>query len=182
MKTFLFFLLSISILCVCSCTASIENLPESTAAIPVQNETLYLAPLQNDVYLENINFWPSDPSRQKILLKNFSDIWKLLKKEFVRCEKFGFYKMVEESEHPTARISVTLLSVQEENDSLFIPVKLEIEHIADGINSIYTVPACAALPQKQKNKPLRYLNKAFSDYKRNFPYEQIVSFFYPHSP
>lgn len=180
MKTFLSLLLTISIIGFCSCTASIKNLPDSsTAAIPVKNETLYLAPLQNDVHLENIELWPSDPSKQKILLKKFSDIWKLLKKEFVRCEKLGFYRMVEESEHPTARISVTLLSVHEENDSMFIPVKLEIERLTNGINSIYTIPVCAALPKRHKT--FHYLNKTFSDYKKNFPYEQIVSFFYPHS-
>ena len=182
MKRFLSVSLLIVLACFCSCIAVNRNVSEGTATIPVEHERLYLAPLQNDISLENLRFWPQDPDKQKILLKNFSSIWEKLKREFKRCEKFGLYKMVEDTEHPTVRISVTLISA-EEGDTLFIPVRLEIERLSDRHHSIYTVPAnaTAAVSKKEKN-PFGYMNKLFSNYRRNFPYIQIVSFFYPHFP
>lgn len=182
MKKGLFLLPGIYLLVYCSCIASRRNVTEGVATIPVEHERLYLAPLKNDVSLENLDFWPQEPSKQKILLKNISDIWKKLKSEFKRCEKFGLYKMVDDTEHPTVRISVTLISV-EESDSLSIPVRLEVERLPDGHHSIYTVPAYASVPvSKKDSEPFSYANRLFSDYRRNFPYIHIVSFFYPHAP
>jgi hypothetical protein len=182
MKKVLLLLLDIYLVILCNCIAPRRNVIEGIATIPVEHERLYLAPLKNDVSLESLESWPQEPAKQKILLKNISDIWKKLKSEFIRCEKFGLYKIVEDTEHPTVRISVTLISI-EENSSLSIPVRLEVERLPDGHHSVYTVPAYAAAPVSKKDtNPFNYANRLFSNYRRNFPYIQIVSFFYPHSP
>ena len=150
------------------------------ATIPVAYERLYLAPLVSEAGLENLEGWPQDPAQQEVLLKTVSDIWNKLKAEFRKCEKLGLYEMVENSEDPSMRISVIIISAQLNGDSLRMPVRLQAERIPDGQRYIYTIPAIAQTP-RQENK-FHFWGLLLSQYRRNFPYKSIVSFFYSHLP
>ena len=170
---------SVTLLFSLSCVHQVHNRPElEPATIPVENERLYLAPLVVEASLENLSGWPQDPTRQKILLKTVNDIWNRLKGEFRRCEKLGLYEMVEDTQNPSMRISVTIISAEIVDDTLRMPVRLQAERLPDGQKFIYSIPALATAPSHEND--FHFLGLLLGDYKRNFPGKLLVSFFYPH--
>ncbi len=155
--------------------------PVSDAAIPVAGERLSLSPLISEASLEDMPEWPADPVQQKVLLEKFNEIWKKLLSEFKRCEKYGLYTMVDDKDAPTVRISIVITSARLENDTLYMPVRLQAERLSDDKRYIYTLPVFATLTSKNKTKqPFHYYGHLLSDYSRNFPYTILVSFFYQH--
>ncbi len=111
MKEYLYLFSTLICLCFFSCAGTgTKNNSTGEATIPVAHERLYLAPLISEAGLEKLSGWPADPVQQKILLKILNEIWGKLKAEFHRCEKKGFYEIVEDFEAPTMRISVVITS------------------------------------------------------------------------
>jgi hypothetical protein len=152
------------------------------AAIPVLNERLYLAPIINESGFETMEGWPETTFQQKALLRNLITIWRQLTTEFRRCEKYGNYHMVDSYDNPTVRISITLSQLELRNDSMYVPVHLQVERITDDRLFIYTIPASSPVPalDPAQPNPFYHLGRVLSEYRRQFPYRQIVSFFYPH--
>lgn len=169
----LFFLL-------CFCTSSRKN-RGIEATIPVENERIYIAPLINQTGIEKMQGWPENYYEQNALLKNLTLIWKRLKSELQRCEKFGYYTVVDNDEHPTVRVSITLDKIEVTPDSLLIPVNMQIEHIPTTKFLLYTVPTASSVPLKNSSDLTSYawLQSILSEYRRIFPYKFVVSFFYP---
>jgi hypothetical protein len=153
------------------------------ATIPVENERLYIAPLINQTGIEKLNGWPQNGLEQNTLLKNFTLIWKQLKSELQRCEKYGYYTVVENDQHPTVRLSVTLDKIELTSDSLFIPVNMQVEQIPTAKFLLYTIPTSSPVPHKISSDQQSYvwLESILSEYRRLFPYKFVVSFFYPQS-
>jgi len=152
---------------------------DGPTTIPVENERICLAPLVIRAELESIDGWPNDPIRQKIILRQLTGIWNKLLAEFHRCEKLGLYQMVDDHEDPTVRISITLISNEFKSDTLYIPVRLQAESLHDGRRYIYTLQAKAWSKNKKSNS-YHYIGRLLSQYRKNFPYRSLVSFFYPH--
>lgn len=152
----------------------------TTATIPVENERIYIAPLINQTGIEKTEGWPRTSYEQRMLLKHFTTIWNQLKSELRRCEKFGYYTVVENDQNPTVRISITLDKLLLTADSLLIPVNMQVEHIPDAKYFIYTLPTSSGLPSdiSEKNSLTLKLGLILSEYRRRFPYQLIVSFFY----
>lgn len=149
------------------------------AIIPAAYEKLYLAPLISEAQLEQLKGWPVDAPTQQILMNYILEIKENLKEEFLRCEKFGYYEMVEDTEsNPTMRISVTLLNADLQNDTLKIPVNMRVERLPDGKEFIYSLPAIST--SSKSDDPLHFLGSLLHNYKQRFPYKELVSFFYPH--
>jgi hypothetical protein len=167
----------IFLLCLCSIHSKRQT-PTAEAVIPVAYQRLYLSPLISNASLEKLDGWPKDPALQSILLKNMTEIWLRLQSEFRRCEKLGFYEMVDDTRNPSIRISVTLQSAIIANDTLQIPVQLQAERLPDGQKYIYTLQVAGH--SKKDEHSIHYLAQLLADYKRNFPYKMLVSFFYPH--
>lgn len=160
-------------------SCSPKRLRFEPAIIPAAYEKLYLAPLISESQMEQLESWPHDASTQQILMNYILGIQELLKEEFLRCEKFGYYQMVEDTEsNPTMRISVTLLKADLRNDTLKIPVNMRVERLPDGKEFIYSLAAISSSPKK--SNPLSYLKSLLHKYKQRFPYKELVSFFYPH--
>ena len=179
MKEYLYLFSTLICLCFFSCAGTgTKNNSTGEATIPVAHERLYLAPLISEAGLEKLPGWPADPVQQKVLLKILNKIWGKLKAEFRRCEKKGFYEMVEDFEAPSMRISVVITSAELVEDTLHIPIRLQAERIPDGQHFIYTIPAYAYTP-KQTNDFHR-IGLLLSNYKQSFPYKLLVSFFYAH--
>jgi hypothetical protein len=151
------------------------------ATIPVENERLYIAPLINQTGIEKMKKWPQNYTEQNSLLTNFTLIWKQLKSEFQRCEKYGYYTVVDNDEHPTVRVSITLDKIELTSDSLLIPVNMQVEQIPSAKFLLYTVPTSSPVPQKISSDQSSYiwLESILSEYRRLFPYKFVVSFFYP---
>jgi hypothetical protein len=173
LSVFLFFLFT--------CTPAPEIETWVAATISVLDERLSLSPIVSEAKVEHLPDWPSDPTEQKILLKNFDAIWNRVHAEFRRCQKYGLYAMVDDNDNPTIRISIILSDVEMVNDSLHMPVRLQAERLRDDQRFIYTIPAKAWFsPEGRSAKPFHYYGHLLADYRRNFPYRDIVSFFYRH--
>ncbi len=161
------------------CFCSPKRLRFEPAIIPAAYEKLYLAPLISEAQMEQLDGWPYDAPTQQILMNYILGIQESLKEEFLRCEKFGYYKMVEDTESiPTMRISVTLLKADLRNDTLKMPVNMRVERLPDGKEFIYSIAAISTSPKKSNS--LSYLESLLNNYKQRFPYKELVSFFYPH--
>lgn len=146
--------------------------------IPAAFERLYLAPIISDAELEHIEGWPEDAATKQALVKNITEIRQKLKEEFVKYEKYGYYEMVDDtSNYPTMRISVTLMKATLHNDTLRMPVNLQVERIPDGQNFVFSMPAFSTAPKSGNSD--NYLGILLLNYKRKFPYKELVSFFYP---
>jgi hypothetical protein len=178
MKKYRYCILAVFILffyCASSRTRGVQ------ATIPVENERIYIAPLINQTGIEKMKKWPQNYTEQNSLLKNFTLIWKQLKSELQRCEKYGYYTVVDNDEHPTVRISITLDKIELTSDSLLIPVNMQVEHIPSAKFLLYTVPTSSPVQQKVSSDHSSYiwLESILSEYRRLFPYKFVVSFFYP---
>ncbi|NLL12716.1 MAG: hypothetical protein GX267_04875 [Fibrobacter sp.] len=161
------------------CFCSPKRLNFEPAIIPAAYEKLYLAPLISEAQMEQLDGWPYDAPTQQILMNYILGIQESLKEEFLRCEKFGYYEMVEDTQScPTMRISVTLLKADLRNDTLKMPVNMRVERLPDGKEFIYSLTATSTSPKK--SDPLNYLKSLLNSYKQRFPYKELVSFFYPH--
>lgn len=167
-------------LCI-SCGSSRKVVTYVAATISVVDERLSLSPLVSEAQIERLPQWPTDPNQQKTLLKNFDDIWNRLLAEFRRCQKYGLYKMVDDDHNPTIRISVVLSDVTMKGDTLSMPLRLQAERLRDDQRFIYTIPAKAyTFSDDQKSSSFHYYGRLLSAYRREFPYKDIVSFFYQH--
>lgn len=162
----------------CCCTP--KNARIEPPIVPAAYEKLYLAPLVSEVQLEKLNGWPDDAATQQILVNYILEIREKLKEEFLRCTKFGYYEMVDDTtgSDPTMRISVTLLGAELQNDTLKIPVNMQAERLPDGQEFICSLPAIATA--SKSDSQLHYLGALLFNYKQHFPYKELVSFFYPH--
>ncbi len=179
MKTNLYYTLTMLILLFC-CTGGRKQRGIDTT-IPIENERIYIAPLINQTGIEKLKGWPQNTIEQNSLLKNFTLIWKQLKSELQRCEKFGYYTVVENDEHPTVRLSIMLDKIELTPDSLLIPVNMQVEQIPTAKFLLYTIPTSASVPQKISSDQSSYiwLESLLSEYRRLFPFKFVVSFFYP---
>lgn len=160
------------------CVCSKQQIKIEPPIIPAAYERLYIAPIVSEANLEGLSGWPKDAATQQNLVNYILEIRKKLKQEFIRCEKYGYYEIVEDtSSYPTMRISVTLLSATLQNDSLRIPVNMQVERIPDGQKFIYSLPAFSTTPKTADR--VHFLGSLLYNYKRQFPYKELVSFFYP---
>lgn len=174
-------ILIIGVLFFVSCTSSKKIVTYVSATISVVDERLNLSPLVSEAHIEKLPEWPTAPEQQKILLKNFDDIWNKLHAEFRRCQKYGLYRMVDDNDNPTVRISVVLSEVTMTADTLSMPLRLQAERLRDDQRFIYTIPAKAYISSSDRSvQPFHYYGQLLSAYRRNFPVRDIVSFFYQH--
>jgi hypothetical protein len=184
MKNGIFNFASIFVILIITCSSHKRDSRNAIATISVENERIYIAPLINQTGIEKVDGWPQSEYEQKVLLKQFTILWELLKSELQRCEKYGYYTVVEDDQNPSVRISITLDKFQLTEDSLLIPVNMQVEHIPDAKFFIYTLPTSSKLPSNlsRNQSSIQKLGMILSEYRRKFPYQLIVSFFYtqPH--
>jgi hypothetical protein len=163
-----------------SCTVPQKSSPATEATIPVVEERISLSPLISETEIESLPRWPSDPHEQRLLLKNIDEIHLQLLAEFRRCQKLGLYTMVTDNDNPTMRISVTLTKAELRSDTLSVPVRLVAERLRDDQRYMYTIPAAAVITRENRDlSPLHYYARLLGEYRRNFPYTEVVSFFHP---
>ena len=172
------FIVVVVLIQIASCVSNRVIVRTDPPTIPVPNERLYLAPIILNADLGQLDGWPEDQAQQKVLLENFTDMHKKIKAEFRRCEKFGMYTVVDDTGNPTVRISIEILSADLTNDTLKMPVQLQAEKLHSDQKYIYSLPVSAST-ENQQNR-FRYSGMLLTNYKRLFPYNLLVSFFYSH--
>lgn len=148
--------------------------------IDIKHQSVYFEPIKGIEILKTGSFWPEDKNIEKVLLDYIMQVWKGILVEFRRCEKYGFYRMVDSTEAPTVVISSKIVSSRIRNDSLIIPV--EIKTVFKSDNRTYTLSVDASgvgtVDSTVESNTLYYLGAIFADYRRSFPYKKVVSSFY----
>jgi hypothetical protein len=162
------------------CLSFVFSAPRTAHFVSIAAQKVYICPLKDSSMLSSFEGWPKEESSQKLLTSHFDNVYKNLFAEFKRCEKYGFYEMVEDSIKATVNLIFTIKQYNYQKDSLFLPVRIELKH-KSGIDT-YTNTIIAYGIYKPKSKPksqFHYLNHLLADYRRNFPYKKIASLFYP---
>jgi hypothetical protein len=172
---FLFFALAYCLLC----TTVAFCRPRPAGVVSLANEKVYINPFVDSSSLQSCDGWPKEASSQKLLSHHFQDCYKNLFAEFKRCEKFGFYEMVEDSSAATVRIRMTVRPYSISKDTLHLPVRIELVH-ATGLDT-YSNTIDGAGVYHVKSKPKSQFHKLdylLADFRRHFPYAKVAGLFY----
>ena len=154
--------------------------PAVPPMVSLANEKVLVGGLTDSSALQTLDGWPADPATQKLLLSHFDELRRSLIAEFRRCEKFGYYEVVDDSAAASVRILITLRPHSFVKDTLGIPVRIELRHrvgIDTYSNSVSAFGIYKA--QSKPRSPLHYLDNLLADYRRSFPYRKLVALFYP---
>ncbi len=154
--------------------------PRTATVISLGNEKVYLSPIVDSSSLQSLEGWPKDSQTARLLLSHFDELHDNLIAEFRRCEKFGYYEMVDDSAAATVRIQLVTLPYSFVKDTLTIPVRVEIHH-RTGIDTFTRTVRASGIyrPASKPESPLAYVDNLLADYRRYFPYRTLVALFYP---
>lgn len=165
------------ICCLCVSMPSARRRP--AGVVSLANEKVFINPFADSSGLQTFDGWPKDPSSQKLLSHHFLDCYKNLFAEFKRCEKFGFYEMVEDSSAATVRIRLTVRPYSFAKDTLRFPVRIELRHTTGLDTYSNTIEATGVYRAKSKPKsPFHKLDYLLADFRRHFPYAAFAALFY----
>jgi len=172
--------LGLGILVTCCLYVSIPCAKHRPAAtVSLANEKVYINQFVDSSSLGSFDGWPKDSASQKLLSVHFRDCWKNLFAEFKRCEKFGFYEMVEDSSAATVRIRLIVRRYSSSKDTLRFPVRIELHHAAGLDTYTNTIEAAGVYRVKSKPKsPFHRLDYLLADFRRHFPYAKVTALFY----
>ncbi|MDD5674258.1 MAG: hypothetical protein PHC61_08850 [Chitinivibrionales bacterium] len=168
--------------CVMMLAACVGNATFVPARRPIPNQKVYIyAPIRNDAGLASLDSWPPDSGSRVLLREYFAELQRRITGEMRRCEKYGYYAIIDDSAGATVRMRCALLSARLQGDTVEIPFTIQLifagkkETLNDTIYSrgIYK-------PKSPAEKPLYYWGYILSDYVRNFPYRRLGELFYAH--
>lgn len=161
-----------------SCTAHLVN-RNSSSAVQIQYQKVFLKPIEGISCITESRFWPDTLCEKAMVSDNMNQLWKNLLSEFRRCEKYGLYTMVDSMESYSVEVSVKLISAVLQGDTLSIPLNVTIENKVFSQNNTYQIPAHGICYPYTDTMPACYrIGSGISDYKRCFPYQEIVSKIY----
>jgi len=147
--------------------------------IEVKHQSINLQPISGLHRLELHELWPANKTERDFLLEQFDQVWKNLLAEFRRCEKYGLYTIVDSTGSSTVTITPGIVSMKIRNDTLHIPMEIKTYNTSEKRSAAVTIDAFGVCPtDTTSNILLQKLGKAFADYRRRFPYKNIVSLFY----
>jgi hypothetical protein len=173
----------ILILMLCLFVSASRAKRQPAATVSLANEKVYINPIVDSSALQTFDGWPKEQSSQKLLSVHFRDCWKNLFAEFKRCEKLGFYEMVDDSSAATVRIRLVVRPYSVSKDTLRFPVGIELRHTT-GMDT-YTNSIEAAGVYRAKSKPksaFHRLDYLLGDFRRHFPYARVTALFYTPLP
>jgi hypothetical protein len=153
--------------------------PRLNSIVSLANEHVYISPFTDSSSMQAVEGWPKDKPSQGLLAVHFRECYKGLFAELKRCEKFGYYEAVEDSASATVFILLTILPCRLAHDSLYLPVTVELRH-KTGLDTFKkTFQTCGIYRVKSKSKsPFHKLNYLLADFRRHFPYSEVVALFY----
>lgn len=147
--------------------------------VEVKHHTIYLQPIKGLQQLELNELWPKNKIQGSFLMENILQIWKHLLSEFRRCEKYGLYTMVDSTVSSTVHITPQIIAMRVKRDTLHIPIKIKTFNTAEKRSTSLTINAYGLCPPDTTDTvSFQRLSIAFADYRRTFPYQEIVSLFY----
>jgi len=166
-------LLLFFIMMVVNCSL-ISRKASSPSDINASKQKIYIAPLLNTANLDSLPSWPVDKKREGVLLKKIAGIRKILISKIRQSDCANTVQIVQNSDQPDYRVSITLLSVSLINDSLTIPLRVEIENIHNGSIRSFSMNSTGMYRTKPKKINVSAVDSLFSRYQMSFPYVTII--------
>jgi len=169
-----------TVLCVLAAMAIAFAKP-TAPMVSLANEKVLIGSPVDSSGLQTISGWPSDSATRRLLLGHFSELHRNIVAEFRRCEKYGYFEVVDDSSAATVRVLLIIRPYSFIKDTLTIPVRIELHHRV-GIDT-YTNTIVASGVYRAPSKPksqLHYLDNLLADYRRSFPVRKLAALFYPH--
>ena len=151
------------------------------AVFPIEQETIYLYPIQNNSLLDTFSLWPATAQLQENLKQYFAGLDKNIASEFRRCQKFGLYQIATDSAMATVRIRLTMLPAKIQSDTLFLPLRLQAEVAMDMKIHTDTIAAIGIYQTAQPVDRYKYVGMLLTDWVYNFPYAAVTNRFYAQS-
>lgn len=147
--------------------------------VPAINARIWLAPLVNTSNIASIEGWPDDSLQQTIIMRRFDKIQARLFSELRRCEKYGLYTMVEDSNEASMTITVTLMPFSRDHDTVTIPAEVKIRSTVPPVD--YTCkfsPRAPAFREMREKNPFHYVGLIMMNYVNEFPFKPIAHLLY----
>jgi hypothetical protein len=160
----------------------VSSLPEVKhgAFFPVSGEKIFICPIIDSSSLDKFDGWPTEKPLQTLLQKNYQQMYQTMAVEFRRGEKYGLYEITEDSIRSTTMISFIIKHYAFKKDSLTLPVRMIIKQgtVKKSFPSVFTAYGIYKARSKPKS-PFHYIDILLADFRRNFPYKQVVGVFCP---
>ncbi|MBD3393467.1 MAG: hypothetical protein GF418_15130 [Chitinivibrionales bacterium] len=169
-----------SLLLLAGCAKTAREGPKK---ISIAHEKVLIAPLAGLETLAGIEGWPRDSARINALLTALDELHQGIRAEFNRCEKYGMYTVVDSMLAPTVIVRPRLSFEHVRNDTLVMPLVLEIDNRAADKKFSVEIQAYGLFdPHNENGPPLHRIGRALASYRREFPYREAVALFYPDVP
>ena len=161
-----------------SCSAHLVN-KNSSSAVKIQYQKVFLKPIEGISCITESRFWPDTLCEKTMVSDNMNQLFKNLLSEFRRCEKYGLYTMVDSMESYSVEVTIRLLSAALQGDTLCIPLNVTIVSRVFSQKHTCQIPAYGLCHSYADTVPACYrIGSGIADYKRCFPYQEIVSKIY----
>jgi len=165
----------ILLICIIACSAVYAAPKKKPSSIePVK---VYIAPILNHAQLNALPEWPTDRRTENAVLKKIAEIRKTMRSTLMSSNCANSVVVVEDSQQPSIRVSITLKSVTLTNNTLEIPLQVEIEHIPDGTIKSYMMSSSVTVSKPASDHKKPFIIRLFTEYHDRFPYTSIISAF-----
>ncbi len=148
----------------------------SPADIDVSKQKIYIAPILNTANFDSLPSWPADKKRESALLRKIAGIRKILVLKITQSDCGSTVRIVQNSDQPDYRVSITLLSVSLIRDSLAIPLRVDIENIQSGSIRTFSMNSSGIYRMKVQKNRISVIDSLFSRYQTSFPYTTIIGY------
>jgi hypothetical protein len=137
---------------------------------------IYIAPVFNTANLDSLPLWPVDKKRENTLLRKIAGIRKILIAKIKQSSCANTVQIVQNSDQPDYRVSITLKAVSLTNDSLIIPLIIEIENIHSRSIQSFSMNSTGMYRTQSQKSNLSVIDSLFSQYQTSFPYATIIGY------
>jgi hypothetical protein len=148
----------------------------SSSVIITSKHKIYIAPVLNTANLDSLPLWPADKKKENALLKKIAGIRKILISKIKQSDCANTVQIVQNSEQPDYRVSITLKAVSLTNDSLIIPLHVEIENIPKSSIQSFSMNSAGIYSSQPQKIKASVIDSLFSRYQMSFPYATIIGY------
>ncbi len=169
-------LLLLFFICIVVNCSLINKKAYSPSDIDASKQKIYIAPVLNTANFDSLPSWPADKKRESALLKKIAGIRKILVSKIKRSDCASTVQIVQNSDQPDFRVSITLLSVSLIKDSLTIPLRVDIENIKSGSIRTFSMNSTGTYRTRVQKNRTSVIDSLFSRYQTSFPYTTIIGY------
>lgn len=155
--------------------------------IETTNKSISLYPLLGIEHIISSSICDSCTNKkiyQKLVYKEFDQIYKNLLSELRRCAKFGLYKVTDSVTPHDIKIVVEFSQTSLDKDSILIPFKITTTELNTKQKETKVFNLKTAIPSynsKEEKSFLYAAGRSLLSYRKKFPYKDIISKYYNES-